>query len=194
MTGRALREVDARALEELLLAIVKRGVPPGTLYLVAGTSQLLEGWCGRVPEVELAAGRSPDAPQLAAAVRAASAEAGIDLVWESPADLIPLPDGWEARARATPLAWPAGNGTLSVSHFDPYSVALRLITRGDAPDYGVTLRYLEHGWVTLEGLDAVVAEVLPRFTGAAIGQDPAEFRRKYKGLRQMWQAGAVIGP
>ncbi|MDH3496778.1 MAG: hypothetical protein OER21_08455 [Gemmatimonadota bacterium] len=189
-----MREVTRATLEALLADLAGRGVRPCNLYLVAGTSQLLEGWCDRVPQVELAAGPSPDARHLAAAAREAATAAEVELVWESPADVIPLPDGWEGRNRATDLDWPAGSGRFTLLHFDPYSVALRLITRGDASDYAVTLRYLEHGWLTLEGLDAVAAEVLPRFTGAAIGQDPAEFRRKYKGLRQMWRAGAVIGP
>ncbi len=189
-----MREVDTGTLEALLADLAARSAGAGTVYLVGATSQLREGWCGRVPQVELAAAAAPDADRLASAARDAAAAAGVELVWESPADVIPLPDGWETRVRLTDLEWPTGDGTFTVAHFDPYSVALRLITRGDASDYAVTLRYLEHGWLTLERLDAVVAEVLPRFTGAAIGQDPAEFRRKYKGLRQMWRAGAVIGP
>ena len=62
------------------------------------------------------------------------------------------------------------------------------MTRGDEPDYRVALRYLEHGWVTWDALEASLAEVLPRFSNETIQQDPAEFRRKFRGLRQLWRA------
>jgi hypothetical protein len=75
-----------------------------------------------------------------------------------------------------------------VWHFDPYSVAFRLISRGNEEDYRTVLRYLEHDWITEEEIDALLADLLPRFTTQTIEQDPAEFRRKYKGLRQMWRA------
>jgi hypothetical protein len=34
-------------------------------------------------------------------------------------------------------------------------------------------------------LEALLADVLPRFTRATLAQDPAEFRRKFRGLRQL---------
>jgi hypothetical protein len=39
-------------------------------------------------------------------------------------------------------------------------------------------------------MDALLDELLPRFTRETIAQDPAEFRRKYRGLLQMWRAEA----
>jgi hypothetical protein len=78
----------------------------------------------------------------------------------------------------------AGDEPL-VRHFDPYSVVLRLVARGDEPDYVVALEYLKQGWVELAQLEALLADVLPRFTNETLAQDPAEFRRKFRGLRQM---------
>ena len=37
-------------------------------------------------------------------------------------------------------------------------------------------------------MDAQLGELLPRFSADTIQQDPSEFRRKYKGLGQMWHA------
>jgi len=37
-------------------------------------------------------------------------------------------------------------------------------------------------------LEHALAEILPRFSADRLRQDPAEFRRKFKGLRQMWRA------
>jgi hypothetical protein len=67
-------------------------------------------------------------------------------------------------------------------------VAFRFIARGDEPDYHLVLTYVEHGWITLEEMKARLAALLPRFTAETIQQDPAEFRRKYKGLLQMSEA------
>jgi len=48
--------------------------------------------------------------------------------------------------------------------------------------------YLQQNWITEEEMDALLAELLPKFSMETIQQDPAEFRRKYKGLKQMWRA------
>ena len=155
------------------------GPGEGTLYLVASTSHLAEGWRERVPRFEL--GADPGSP-LEAVVRESARALGFPLVWETPAAVIPLPSGWEARAR--PAARFAALH-LPVRHFDPYSVVLRLVARGDEPDYQAALAYLRHGWVELVRLETLLGELLPRFTSATLAQDPAEFRRKFRGLRQL---------
>ncbi len=116
-------------------------------------------------------------------------EASIEVRDESPADLIPLPEGYEARAR--PIGATGDELApkhLSLHHFDPYSVAFRFLARGDEPDYHLVLTLLEHGWVTEEEMSSKLRALLPRFTAEAIQQDPAEFRRKYEGLLQMRRA------
>ena len=150
------------------------------LYLVAGTSHLVEGWRDRVARLELAGD-----PGLEAAVRQAGAGRQLDLIWESPADVIPLPTGSDQRARPVPAALSDTAGPLEVLHFDPYSVVLRLVARGDEQDYVDALEYMRRGWVQQEALEAMLDEVLPRFTNETLAQDPAEFRRKFRGLRQL---------
>ena len=152
------------------------------LYLVARTSHLAEGWCERVPALELAGGA-----ELGEAVRKAARELGVDLVWESPADVIPLPAGWEERSRPATIEQGGPGKTLDLRHFDPYSVVLRLIARGDEPDYVAALEYVLHGWVEPARLESLLGEVVPRMTNETLAQDPAEFRRKFKGLRQLYR-------
>ena len=77
---------------------------------------------------------------------------------------------------------------LSVLHFDSYNTAFRLIARGDEPDYFVVIAFLERGWIELEEMDRKLADLLPQFTAETIQQDPAEYRRKNKGLRQLWKS------
>lgn len=168
------------------------------LYLVSRTSHLAEGWCDRVPVLELAGDASNG--DLGEAVREASRALGVGLVWESPVDVIPLPSGWEERARPVMIEQsgagsalepgvPAARnlrGGVDIRHFDPYSVVLRLIARGDEPDYVAALEYVQHGWVEPARLESLLGEVVPRMTNQTLAQDPAEFRRKFKGLRQLY--------
>jgi hypothetical protein len=83
------------------------------------------------------------------------------------------------------------SAALEVLGFDPVSVAVRLVARGDEPDYRTVLALLRHGWLTMGDLESALAEVLPRFSEERIQQDPAEFRRKFKGLQQMWRASSA---
>ena len=165
----------------------------GRLYLVSRTSHLAEGWCDRVPVLELAG--DPGSTTLGEAVRDAARTLDVGVVWESPADVIPLPTGWEQRARPA-MAGPTDPGSLlDVRHFDPYSVVLRLIARGDEPDYVAALDYVLHGWVEPARLEGLLADVVPRMTNETLAQDPAEFRRKFKGLRQLYlRSHAVYSP
>ncbi len=189
-----MREAEVADLSGLIAALRRRVTARARLYLVARTSHLAERWCERVPRLVLAA--DPGAPgALHQAVREICASLGLHLVWESPADVIPLPVGWEQRSRAVRPAVGGTDGALEVRHFDPYSVILRLIARGDEPDYIEALEYVRRGWVDFPRLEGLVGDVLPRFTNATLAQDPAEFRRKFRGLRQVCAGHAVpLGP
>jgi hypothetical protein len=192
--------VKEAGLAELgtLIAAVRRSVAaPARLYLVSRTSHLAEGWRDRVPAFELAG--DADRAELGEAVREASQALGVDLVWESPADVIPLPVGWEERSRPAIIEQGGEQGStgnaLELRHFDPYSVVLRLIARGDEPDYVAALEYVRHAWVEPARLEGLLGEVVPRMTSQTLAQDPAEFRRKFKGLRQLYlRSHAVYSP
>ena len=173
-----------------LVTHVGRGVgAPARLYLVARTSHLVEGWRGLVTELELAG--DAEGGSLREVVREAAAELGVGLVWESPADVIPLPAHWRERARRVTDPVGVSDGALELYHFDPYSVVLRLVARGDEPDYVAALEYIRHGWVEMPRLEGLIADMLPRMTMKTIAQDPAEFRRKFKGLRQLCASEAA---
>lgn len=180
------RLVDRQALIGFLAQLDHHCDRPGSVFLVGETSQLFEGWRRWASFIELtleADDALQDGPAYRQALTATQSELELPVVVESPAEVIPLPDGWEARAR------PAHASTewLRVFHFDPYSVSFRFIARGDEPDYQLVLQYLSHGWVTVEAMDNLLESVLPRFMAETIAQDPAEFRRRYKSLLQMWR-------
>lgn len=157
---------------------------PGRLYLVGRTSHLAERWCATVPRFTLAGdGHVKDE------VLALATAMDIGVVWESPADIVPLPGCVEERCRPAPPLIRFREGKLEVVHFDPYSVILRLVARGDEPDYIDSVEYITRGWVSFARLEDLVAEVLPRFTNETLAQDPAEFRRKLRGLKQLVGGG-----
>jgi hypothetical protein len=191
-----MREAVLADLSALIDTVGRRLTAPARLYLVSRTSHIAEGWWDRVPALELA-GDAQDPktsrPQdLGEAVREAARGLGVGVVWESPADIIPLPTGWQERSLPATLGQ---GGTLEVRHFDPYSVVLRLIARGDEPDYVAALEYVLHGWVEPARLESLLTEVVPRMTNQTLAQDPAEFRRKFKGLRQLYgRSHAVYSP
>jgi hypothetical protein len=188
-----VKEATLAELSQLIDAVRRDVAAPARLYLVSRTSHLAEGWCDRVPALELAGDGGP--ADLGEAVREAGRALGVHVIWESPADVIPLPAGWEERSLAATIGQKDKANPLEVRHFDPYSVVLRLIARGDEPDYVAALEYVLHGWVVPAQLEGLLSEVVPRMTNQTLAQDPAEFRRKFKGLRQLYlRSHAVYSP
>jgi hypothetical protein len=175
-------------LERVLSGVADRVHAPVRLYLVGDSALVAAGlqeWTDRL----VYAVETGDPVEVDRAMREAAALEGIAIERESPADVLPLPSGFEGRARALDGFAEASSGAgLEVLGFDPVSVSVRLVARGNEPDYRTVLALLRHGWVTITDLESALAEVLPRFSVERIQQDPAEFRRKFKGLQQMWRA------
>ncbi len=168
-----------------LIGVVRQSVAlPARLYLVSRTSHLADGGCAG--GAAWAGAAYAGSAALGETVREAGRALGVHVVWESPADVIPLPAGWDERSRPATIGHADAGTALDVRHFDPYSVVLRLIARGDEPDYVAALQYVLHDWVEPARLEALLNEFLPRMTNQTLAQDPAEFRRKFKGLRQLY--------
>lgn len=185
--------VDRRALRALVDALRITVTQPGRLFLIGETSQLAEGWGSRpqVSQLLLTPGGDEGAREATtAAAQAAADRLGMRIVWESPEDVVPLPRGADQRHRMTEHTWDVDGGIFEILHYDPYSVICRGIARGDEADYYTALAYLEHGWVTEARLVELFEGLIPRLRAESIAQDPAEFRRKLKGLLQMWRAKA----
>jgi hypothetical protein len=182
------RYVTRETLIEFVRRVDAAFARPGSLYMIGETTHLFEGWREWTSQIEVTATvAGPDRPRFVSICEDVGEQLGVEAIDEFPGDVIPLPYGFDERTR------PAGSGAgltrhLRLYHFDPCSVAFRFIARGEEPDYHLVLMYLERSWLTVEEMDARLAELLPRFTARTIQQDPAEFRRKYDGLLQMWRA------
>ena len=159
---------------------------PGRLYWIGETSLVWEGVRRWTDEIELAADLdAADRDAFDRAREAAARELGARIVDEHPRDVIPLPDGW--RERSKPVSEAPTTGPLELLHFDPVAVAFRFLARGDEEDYTLILALLQNEWLEKGELDRQLEAVLPRFSFGTIAQDPEEFRRKYRGLGQMWR-------
>jgi len=164
----------------------------GNLYLIGETTQLIEGWRSWIDKIEFTSDISPeDKSDFVISLERVSLELSLKIVDESPADVMPLPEGYQERMLPIEnfggLDFGSGTVRLKISHYDPYSVAFKSIARGDEEDYQLVINYLKNGWLTVEKMDSLLSDLLPRFSFKTIQQDPAEFRRKYKGLLQIWE-------
>jgi len=173
------RLVTYATLEEFLHRTADAFRGEGVVYLIGETSQVYESWRGWTAQIDLSSSTSDRAAFTSASTDVARSM-DVVVLDEYPGDLIPLPEGYEHRSRLV-----ATIGKLEVRHFDPYSTAFRYLARGDEPDYHLVLAYLKHGWIEMDEMNLLLAQLLPHFSMDTIQQDPAEFRRKYKGLLQM---------
>lgn len=194
--------INRKTLHEFLSKLNANFAKPGSLFLIGETTLLFEGWRNWTEQIEITSTIQPeDQIGFSEALQSVQDQLKVEVLHESPGDYIPLPDGFQERAIAANYPnFDNGNSQnwqLNLYHFDPYSVAFRFIARGDEPDYHLVVAYLQQGWITIEKMESLLSELLPQFTRETIQQDPAEFRRRYKGLLQMWlavSAGAKHNP
>ena len=100
---------------------------PGRLYLVGETTQVFEGWRPWSPRIEFTADvASEDRGAFSRVAEGLAEELRVSAIDEWPGDVIPLPEGYEGRARG---AAGAVLRHLALYHFDPYSVAFRFMAR-----------------------------------------------------------------
>jgi hypothetical protein len=162
----------------------------GEIFLTGETTHVSEGWRPWTTHIEFASSvGKEDRAHFNESVAKIAKEMGINVTDEFPGEVIPLPAGFENRSRD--LSDPLDLDYLSVRHFDPYSIAYRYIARGLEQDYQLVLAYLDHGWISEEEMGERLEGLLPSLSMDTIQQDPAEFRRRYIGLLQMWRANAM---
>lgn len=185
----ALRIINYEEITSFFSKIDGRFEESGVVYLIGETTQVVEGWKRFTDVIEFcSAVDALNREEFKRVVLDVAAEMRIRVVDEYPGEVVPLPEGHDARHRPlSSTGWTKGF-RLNVLHFDPYSVSYRFIARGGENDYQLVLSYLENEWVEEQVLTDRLERLLPSFSFETIQQDPAEFRRRYGGLLQMWQA------
>src|SRR4051812_27880033 len=99
----------------------------GDCYLTGGATAVLYGWRATTLDIDILL--EPEQDEALRALPLIKEELAVNVELASPADFIPLPEGWRDRS---PFA--AREGQLSFRHFDPYSQALAKLERGHAQD------------------------------------------------------------
>lgn len=161
--------VDADRLRAFMRALGREASGPLQVYLVGGSTAVLEGWRDATIDVDLAFSHSDDAVLRALSRLKDTFDINVELA--SPADFIPMKPGWQDRS-----PFVAQEGVVTFRHFDLYAQALAKIERGHEMDRTDVQEMLARGLVTRPGLleyfEAIEPE-LYRFPAL----DPASFRK-----------------
>lgn len=158
-----------------------------TVYLTDETSLVVEGWKPWTGAITICLDHGETDTGRVQQLLSVAQELNLTLIIEHPGEIIPLPGGYQDRARRVDGSHWSRDLQVNLYHFDPYSVSFRAIARGSEPDYHLVLQFLEHRWCQIDEMEARLIELLPAFSFETIQQDPAEFRRRYSGLMQMWR-------
>lgn len=141
-----------------------------------------EGFRGQTLDIDLAYSvASENHGEFIRVVQSLKHELALNIEEASPQDFIPLPIGYEERAKFI-----GRFGQLDVFHFDLYSVALSKIERGRDADFNDVLTLLQAGWLDFEMLEQHFREILPRLVEFSLKANPEEFHRKFEYLKQAW--------
>lgn len=160
--------VDANRLRAFMAALAREAKGPLQVYLVGGSTAVLEGWRKSTIDVDLAFGESDDAVLRALPGLKDTFDINVELA--SPADFIPMKPGWQDRS-----PFVAQEGVVTFRHFDLYAQALAKIERGHEMDRHDVQEMLARGLVTRPGLISYFETIEPElYRFPAI--DPASFR------------------
>jgi len=109
-------------------------------FLTGGATAVLLGWRATTLDVDIRL--EPERDEVLRAIPAIKDELAINVELASPADFVPVPEGWRDRS-----VFITREGRLSFRHFDPYSQALAKLERGHAQDLDDVRAMLERGLI-----------------------------------------------
>jgi hypothetical protein len=142
---------DRQQIERFLEQLGRHFGKPGRVYLVGGTTMVLEGLRAQSLDIDLVLEVPPaDHSALMQTIRELKDRLGVNVEEASPADFIPLPAGYKDRA----VFW-GRYGSLDVFHFDFYSTALSKIARGTEEDLVDVAALVQTGRIEIKRLQTL---------------------------------------
>jgi hypothetical protein len=141
---------------------------PARVYFTGGATAVLLGWRPSTIDVDLRL--VPEHDELLRALPALKEDLRLNIELASPADFIPVADGWEDRS-----PFIEQDGPLAFHHFDLCAQALAKIERGHQQDMTDVRTMLERGLVTPADLRDTFARIEP-FLYRYPAVDPRTFR------------------
>jgi hypothetical protein len=145
---------DAERIGRLLRALGREAVADGAAYLTGGATAVLLGWRETTIDVDVVF--QPEQDEVLRAIPALKDELRVNVELVSPADFLPVPEGWEDRS-----IFVAREGRLSFYHFDPYAQALAKVERAHAQDVEDVRELVARSLVDPARARAYFAEIEP---------------------------------
>ncbi len=133
-------------------ALGREARQPARVYFTGGASAVLYGWRASTVDVDLRI--TPEEDAVFRSIPRLKEELHVNVELASPADFIPVVEGWEDRSPFVDR-----QGTLSFHHFELVAQALAKIQRGHAQDRADVEAMLARGLVTRDGLVAYFSRI-----------------------------------
>ncbi|GBD32588.1 MAG: hypothetical protein KatS3mg081_2530 [Gemmatimonadales bacterium] len=150
-----MRELaDAQRIGRLMDALGRVAREDGRVYFTGGATAVLLGWRSSTIDVDLKL--VPEQDAVLRAIPEIKEELRINIELASPADFIPVPDGWEERG-----IFIDRRGRLSFYHFDLYAQLLAKIERGHQQDLADVREMIARGLVDAERALAYWEKIAP---------------------------------
>jgi len=166
------RPVDAHRIHAFMAALGRAVPGDHDVYLVGGATAVIEGWRDSTVDIDIALPPGAATDDILRALGPIKDELELNVELASPADFVPVPSGWQERARSV-----ARVGSVTFLHYDLYAQALAKLERGHDRDLDDVREMLARGLVDPEHLRAYFDEIEPElFRFPAI--DPASFRHR----------------
>ena len=166
------RPVDADRVRAFIRALGLAARGEHTVYLVGGATAVLEGWRASTVAIDITLADAASADGLLRALPAIKDELEVNVELASPADFVPVPEGWTERSPSI-----TREGSVRFLHYDLYAQALAKLERGHDRDLGDVSEMLARGLVERDRLRELFAEIEPElYRFPAI--DPPSFRRR----------------
>jgi hypothetical protein len=162
---------DRGRIQRFLRALGAEAEDETAAYLAGGATAVLLGWRESTIDVDLTL--VPESDHLLRAISRLKNDLRVNVELVSPADFVPVPEGWEDRR-----VFVLREGRLSVYHYDPYAQALAKLERAHRQDLEDVGALVAHGLVDpAEALRRFQREVEPQlYRYPAV--DPRSFRRR----------------
>ncbi|MBI3920931.1 MAG: hypothetical protein HY318_05875 [Armatimonadetes bacterium] len=177
------RMADKAEIERFLHELGHRFHRAGRVYLVGGTTLVLEGLRTESLDIDIVWRVDPQHDsEFVRVVRELIGDLCLNVEEASPEHFIPLPAGHFDRCQFV-----GRYGNLDVFHFDVYSTALSKIARGTDEDLSDVLQLLGKGYLVWEKLEDLFNEILPEYATKSLKRNPEVFQSHFSILRQLWE-------
>jgi len=177
--------VDKTRLEAFMKEVGKRfRGNRARVHLVGGCVLVHDGLKAATVDIDLDIRETPpqDQGELLGILRDLKKELDLNIEEAAPPDFIPVPAGASDRA-----GFIGTYGRVDFYRYDPYSVALAKIERGQERDFEDVATMIGAGSIEWHVLETCYHEVLPLVPEKGLKGDAEKFARHFEEARSRWE-------